>query len=409
MQTKTPLHRFIEGLNIKGLTSEGARGIADCQHNRPENFYNLAMGIKDCLDNKGYDISYMSNIPGMDEAQSHAVCTWVDNYLSCEEGRRELEEMLSYPIGKIYSLIDELTKNGKVDITSKLDPVDTEGHIMEGAILYGKRPYRILVTYEGPGTWEEKIARNLYDQLSESKDCDKVSEWLKDKDIITSWKLVGRKLTLTYKDGELQQISDDEAPQNERDVTRKARFIKDIPWAIPYKGMVIISGIATLSDKGLMEMNEKGQHRIKAYIYDTVNKALHGAAEAAELRVEFKAEALNYPYEAQLLQVVEYDENKFEIKPMLTDTTEEDWDNGPAIYNLRYVQDRFGFMRTLGFNTGGIGRGVTSDRVLDIACEWEESALRMWPIVDGLYFRMNDIQDNESVIDKMWIPLCRMS
>lgn len=405
MQTKTPLHRFIEGLNIKGLTSEGAKGIADWQHNRPENFFNLAMGIMDCLDNKGYDISYMSNLPGMDEAQSDAVCTWVDNYFSFEKGRRELEEMLSYPIGKIYSLIDELTKNGKVDITSKLDPVDTEGHIMEGAVLYEKRPYRILVAYEEPGTWEEKIARNLYDQLPESKDCDKVSEWLKDKDIITSWKLVGRKLTLTYEDGELQQISDDEAPQNERDVTRKARFIKDIPWAIPYKGRVMISGIATLSDKGLMEMDEKGQSKVKTYIYDTVNKALLDATEAAEQRVEFRAESLEYPHNDQIFHAVEY-ENEIKIEPLPTNLDELDWNN-ETFYNLRYVQARFDFMRALGFNTGTIGRGVTSDSVLDIACEWEESALRMWPIVDGLYFSMNDLQDNESVIDKMWIPLCR--
>jgi hypothetical protein len=123
--------------------------------------------------------------------------------------------------------------------------------------------------------------------------------------------------------------------------------------------------------------------------------------------VEFRAESLEYPYNGQIFHAVEY-ENEIKIEPLPTNLDELDCNN-ETFYNLRYVQARFDFMRALGFNTGTIGRGVTSDSVLDIACEWEESALRMWPIVDGLYFSINDLNDNESVIDKMWIPLCRRS
>ena len=86
--------------------------------------------------------------------------------------------------------------------------------------------------------------------LDKTKDIGKLSEWLGDSEGILSWKLDGLTIVLKYENGELLQAVTRGNGEIGEDITHNARFFKNLPVKIDFKGSLVLrgEGIITFSE-----------------------------------------------------------------------------------------------------------------------------------------------------------------
>lgn len=86
--------------------------------------------------------------------------------------------------------------------------------------------------------------------LDKTKDIGKLSEWLGDSEGILSWKLDGLTIVLKYENGELLQAVTRGNGEIGEDITHNARFFKNLPVKIDFKGSLVLrgEGVITFSE-----------------------------------------------------------------------------------------------------------------------------------------------------------------
>ncbi len=91
--------------------------------------------------------------------------------------------------------------------------------------------------------------------LSKTKSIDDLSEFIKDKEGLLSWKLDGLTIVLTYKDGKLLRgVTRGNGIIGEV-VTDNVKQFKNVPFTIPYKGELVLRGEAIIKYSDFERMN----------------------------------------------------------------------------------------------------------------------------------------------------------
>lgn len=102
--------------------------------------------------------------------------------------------------------------------------------------------------------------------LSKTKSIDDLSEFIKDKEGLLSWKLDGLTIVLTYKDGKLLRgVTRGNGIIGEV-VTDNVKQFKNVPFTIPYKGELVLRGEAIIKYSDFNRMNnliddDEGQYK----------------------------------------------------------------------------------------------------------------------------------------------------
>ena len=93
--------------------------------------------------------------------------------------------------------------------------------------------------------------------LGKTKSVDDLSEFLKDKEGLLSWKLDGLTIVLTYKDGKLfSGVTRGNGVIGEV-VTNNVKTFKNIPFTIPFKGELVVRGEAVIKYSDFRNMNDE--------------------------------------------------------------------------------------------------------------------------------------------------------
>lgn len=388
---KTPLHRYLEGQQIIGLSSEGAKGIADAVENEAENLINLVEGINDQLDNDGYDLSYLTGLPGMDEKQAQAFVSWAEYNMAGKEAFDEFTNFIRYPLGKIYEMLDEITENGTKDIMLDFDAVDTEGHIMEGLVKYQGKNYFSHVSFYQPGTWEENVVRDVFDRILIDKDVERVSEWLGDRTASVSWKWSGLKITLNYDNGRLQNVLD-----GKDDITESARAFVGVPDKIAYKGKLKLEGVASITYEEMIDFTRHngGLSPVEDIIRNIAKEeCFKDRRECVTVYIEKIIE----PGITTKLRKADNDiipDDNAEYSPNEIDS---------RVYDLRYFECHVDLISDLGFEFGSLGVKASREGLLNTTIGWEEDPTAWRSLVDGIYIHLEDLS-GENSLKEMVIP-----
>ena len=91
--------------------------------------------------------------------------------------------------------------------------------------------------------------------LDKTKEPEALSEWLKDKEGVLSWKLDGLTIVLTYRDGKLFQAATRGNGEVGEIITNNARVFKNIPLSIPFAGDLILRGEAVIKYSDFEKIN----------------------------------------------------------------------------------------------------------------------------------------------------------
>ncbi len=91
--------------------------------------------------------------------------------------------------------------------------------------------------------------------LDKTKEPEALSEWLKDKEGVLSWKLDGLTIVLTYRDGKLFQAATRGNGEVGEIITNNARVFKNIPLSIPFAGELILRGEAVIKYSDFEKIN----------------------------------------------------------------------------------------------------------------------------------------------------------
>ena len=91
--------------------------------------------------------------------------------------------------------------------------------------------------------------------LGKTKDRQELSDWLKDKEGLLSWKLDGLTVVLTYQNGILEKAVTRGNGEIGEVVTNNAKVFKNLPKRIPYLGELILRGEAVITYSDFEMMN----------------------------------------------------------------------------------------------------------------------------------------------------------
>ncbi len=92
--------------------------------------------------------------------------------------------------------------------------------------------------------------------LDKTKETAKLESFLGDREGILSWKLDGLTIILKYDNGVLEQAVTRGGGDEGEDVTHNARFFRNIPVSIPFKGKLVLRGEAVIPYSEFYRINE---------------------------------------------------------------------------------------------------------------------------------------------------------
>lgn len=173
---------------------------------------------------------------------------------------------------KIRSLVDLLNKANKAyyygesEIMSNKEYDDLYDQLKElereSGIIYSDSPTQNLgehIYSSLPKVQHESPMLSL----DKTKDSSTLQRWLGDKEGVLSWKLDGLTIVLTYQNGQLIKAVTRGNGTTGEDITENARFFKNVPLYIPFKGKLVVRGEAVISYYDFEQINTDEQGRFK--------------------------------------------------------------------------------------------------------------------------------------------------
>ena len=173
---------------------------------------------------------------------------------------------------RIRSLIDILNKANEAyyyhdnEIMSNKEYDDLYDQLIqlenESGIIYSDSPTQNLGEHIYSSLPKVKHESPML-SLDKTKDRDALREWLGNKEGVLSWKLDGLTVVLTYENGKLEKAVTRGNGAIGEEITENAKFFKNVPLRIPFKGKLILRGEAVISYHDFETINVEEQGRFK--------------------------------------------------------------------------------------------------------------------------------------------------
>ncbi|MDE6025054.1 MAG: NAD-dependent DNA ligase LigA [Lachnospiraceae bacterium] len=164
---------------------------------------------------------------------------------------KELSNILSEASRAYYQEDREIMSNFEYDkLYDELVKLENE----TGLILSGSPTQKVGYEVLSELPKEAHLAPML--SLDKTKSVEDLSEWLKDKKGVLSWKLDGLTVVLTYEDGQLVKAVTRGNGEIGEVITNNARVFANIPAKISYKKPLVIRGEAVISYSQFNKINE---------------------------------------------------------------------------------------------------------------------------------------------------------
>ena len=91
--------------------------------------------------------------------------------------------------------------------------------------------------------------------LDKTKNREELTEWLKGKEGILSWKLDGLTIVLTYEEGKLQKAVTRGNGEVGEVITNNARVFTNLPLSLPFRGKLVLRGEAVITYEDFQKIN----------------------------------------------------------------------------------------------------------------------------------------------------------
>ncbi len=168
------------------------------------------------------------------------------------ERMKELISILDNAARAYYSEDHEIMSNAEYDrLYDELEALEKETGIVFAGSLTQKVGYEVL------GSLPKKAHKEARLSLNKTKEVDELVSFLGENEGILMWKLDGLTIVLTYENGELTEALTRGNGEIGEVVTANARFFKNIPLSIPYKGTLMVRGEAIIKYSDFERINSE--------------------------------------------------------------------------------------------------------------------------------------------------------
>ncbi len=206
--------------------------------------------------------------------------------------------------------------------------------------------------------------------LDKTKSIEALSDFLKDKKGILSWKLDGLTVVLTYENGELTKAVTRGNGEIGELITNNAKTFKNIPYSIPYKGKVVLRGEAIIKYSDFQKINETIEEVDSKY----KNPRNLCSGSVRQLSNEITAKRNVNFYAFSLVEVS--DEN--------------------GIRDFETIKEQYDFLQTQGFNV--VEYKIVDALDVQVAVKYFSDKIKGYDLPsDGLVLIFDDIKYGKSL------------